>query len=185
MSPLLRAALGTHGHDGRILCRVLRTLLRARAEAVYPNTPPLTFPFTEDAFTRVARCAGTPVGQKHARRLIALAISSGLIVRDDSYKARRGYRVPLYRLGCRITRMHRRGDGNVGADALRFAQEHTAVGTGAVVKPRRRRERVRFWLDGLMGMPDGLPPPEAVGSCVRARRLRRWRPRSEAVTRCP
>jgi hypothetical protein len=176
MRPSKREAL--RSRDGQTLCRVIRALLRTRAEAVLPRTAPFTFPLTEEAFVRVARRAGITVGQKQARRLIALAISTGLIVRLGHYTSKKWrYNVPLYRLGCRFTRV-RGGD-------LRLRQEHTPVGSYEVVKVRVCRRGVAWWLDPLMGMPDGKPPPETEGRSARARRLRRWRPRSEAVVGCP
>ena len=179
----MRQALAAHGRDGLILTRVVRALLRARAEATHPRTSPFTFPLTEEAFVRVARRAGMAVGQKHTRHLIRLAISTGLIVPHGSYTSTKWRYVRCYRLGCRITRPRHNGEAGGGADGLRFAQEHTAVGSARRVKDhgRRRRavERVPWWLDGLIGTVDGLPPPEARGNSRRARRLRRWRPKGE------
>jgi hypothetical protein len=176
LSPEQRAA--TSDRDGLILRRVVRALVQARDAA--SNDPPYSFPLTEECFCAVARKIGCPVGGKRARRLIRRGIVCGLLLHSGSYRTpyKRGgdgggHRVRLYKLGCRIV-------------GLRSALcTKPAVGKTQLVKPSEAPASPEWWLDGLMGTADGLPPPQAQGSSFQAKRLRRWRPRSEAAVGCP
>jgi hypothetical protein len=172
--------LKRHGRDAEILKRVVRALIRARDDAItynrardkarrrQPASPPETMPMTEEAFLRVARRIGDPVSQKKGRRLIHVAVESGLLVRHGHYTSRRWrFNVPTFRLGCRVA-----GRGHAASfDAVRGAASHTALGVVGAVKPLSAR---RWWLHPLFGTPDGLPPPS-----LSAKDLDRWRSHDE------
>jgi hypothetical protein len=168
----------TADRDGLILRRVIRALLQARDAA--STQPPYSFPLTERAFCAVARKIGCPVGGHRALALIRRGIACGLLADSGFYRSRYklggdggGHRVRLFRLGCRIVGLRR---------AL---CRKPAVGTPQSVKPCEVSPVADWWLDGLMGTADGLPPPQAQGSSRQAKRLLRWCPRSEAAVACP
>lgn len=166
LSPSLARELNSR--DGILTRRLLTALVRARLDASASRELALLFPCTEEALYRTARRLGLRVGQKHARELIRIGIGSGLLIPAGDYPSRRGYRVKLYRLGCRVST--RRG-----------AQSQSAVGKNPVVKPAPAARDHRWWEHALFGTPDRRPPPELRGPSRQARLRRKWRSADERL----
>src|SRR4051812_33929888 len=141
------------GERERRFLRILRALLRARADAA-PHAHGY-FPVTPTALQRVGRKVGEKtLGIKILGSLIHRAVEAGLLVRSGAYTARSrtlgDRRVPLYTLGTKAT-------------DTRCPASQPTVGKHLGV---HHIQPLRWWQHGLFGDADGLPPPG-----VPARRL--------------
>jgi hypothetical protein len=115
------------------------------------------FPFTAEAFRRVAHRIGTPVGMKSSYRALRLLVCTGALKPVGTYRQGfrlnqvSGFQVQLYMLA---------------HDARRGALRHSAASVGNDIRVNSKTGRW-WWQHPLFGEPGG---PERLGLTKRAAR---------------